>query len=90
MGQAQRDAMAAGGFANPNAAQIAGMAAGGVASSRANPLKQYYAMVCSHASGCQGRHWFSTVHSGKQVICPQCNKPTTFSKLVEGYTRRDL
>ena len=29
MGQAQRDAMAAGGFANPNAAQIAGMAAGG-------------------------------------------------------------
>jgi hypothetical protein len=41
-------------------------------------------MVCSK---CQGRHWFSTVHSNPQVLCPQCNKPTTFNDLVEGYTR---
>jgi hypothetical protein len=41
-------------------------------------------MVCSR---CTVRHWFSTVHTNPQVKCPQCRKPTTFNKLVEGDTR---
>ena len=62
----------------------AGGPVGGVSSSRANPDSQYYAMVCSH---CQGRHWFSTVYTNPQVICPQCRKPTPFNQLVEEVTR---
>ena len=88
MGQAQKDALAAGsaagGYGRPDgptaaqvAGQVAGGAAGGTASSRANPDSQYYAMVCSH---CQGRHWFTTVSTNPQVICPQCKKPTTFNQ----------
>ena len=58
---------------------------GGAAGSTANPDSQYYAMVCQ--ARCPGRHWFSTVYTNHQVICPQCHKPTTFNHLVEGDTR---